>query len=144
MPSRPLLLSLALMLVTIAAGLTVRFAPLGLPLFVVKYGGSTLWALMVYWIISALLPSWRLLPVALLAGTLATAAVATVAFQPLPAFDLPYGGYPFGSKLPDSPRNSFRPALWVLHDRALTRSRETSGRSIDSGANPSQKCCDAW
>lgn len=73
MPSRPLLLSLALMLATIAAGLAVRFAPLGLPLFVVKYGGSTLWALMVYWIISALLPSWRLLTVALVAGTLATA-----------------------------------------------------------------------
>jgi hypothetical protein len=40
MPSRSLLLSLALMLATIAAGLAVRFAPLGLPLFVVKYGGS--------------------------------------------------------------------------------------------------------
>jgi carbon starvation protein CstA len=61
------------MLVTIAAGLAVRFAPLGLPLFVVKYGGSMLWALMVYWIIAALLPSWRLLAVALVAGTLATA-----------------------------------------------------------------------
>jgi carbon starvation protein CstA len=61
------------MLATITAGLAVRFSPLGLPLFVVKYGGSMLWALMVYWIISALLPSWRLLTVALLAGTLATA-----------------------------------------------------------------------
>lgn len=49
MPSCPLLLSLALMLATIAAGLAVRLAPLGLPLFVVKYGGSMLWALMVYW-----------------------------------------------------------------------------------------------
>jgi len=73
MPSRPLLLSLVLMLATIAAGLAVRFAPLGLPPFVVKYGGSMLWALMVYWIISALLPSWRLLTLALVAGTFATA-----------------------------------------------------------------------
>ena len=73
MPSRSLLLSLALMLATIATGLAVRFAPLGLPLFVVKYGGSMLWALMVYWIISALLPSRPLLAVALVAGTLATA-----------------------------------------------------------------------
>jgi len=73
MPSRPFLLSLALMLATTAAGLAVRFAPLGLPLFVVKYGGSMLWALMVYWIVSALLPSWRFLAVALVAGTLATA-----------------------------------------------------------------------
>jgi len=40
---------------------------------VVKYGGSTLWALMVYWIVSTLLPSWRLPAVALLTGVLATA-----------------------------------------------------------------------
>jgi Protein of unknown function (DUF2809) len=73
MPSRQLLLSLALMLATIAVGLAVRFAPLGLPLFAVKYGGSMLWALMVYWIVSTMLPSWRLPAVALLTGVLATA-----------------------------------------------------------------------
>lgn len=73
MPRRPLLLSLALMAVTVAAGLAIRFAPLGLPPFVVKYGGSTMWALMAYWIVSTLLPSWRLLPLVLLTGTLATA-----------------------------------------------------------------------
>jgi hypothetical protein len=72
MPSRPLLLSLALMLATIAAGLGVRFAPLGLPSAVIKYGGSTLWALMVYWVVSTLLPLGRLLAVALLTGVLAT------------------------------------------------------------------------
>jgi hypothetical protein len=73
MPSRPFGLSLALMFVTVAAGLTIRFVPLGLPPFVVKYGGSTLWALMLYWIVSALLPSWRVLANALLASVLATA-----------------------------------------------------------------------
>jgi Protein of unknown function (DUF2809) len=73
MRSRPFGLSLALMLATVAAGLAVRFAHVGQPPFVVKYGGSTLWALMVYWIVSTLLPSWRLLAVALLPGVLATA-----------------------------------------------------------------------
>ena len=70
---RPLILTLALMAVTVAAGLTIRFAPLGLPPFVVKYGGSTMWALMAYWIVSTFLPSRRPLTVALLTGTLATA-----------------------------------------------------------------------
>jgi Protein of unknown function (DUF2809) len=73
MPSRPLGLSLALMLATVAGGLSVRFAPLGLPPLIVKYGGSTLWALMLYWIVSTLLPSWRLPAAALLTGVLATA-----------------------------------------------------------------------
>jgi hypothetical protein len=73
MPSRPLGLSLALMLATVAGGLSVRFAPLGFPPLIVKYGGSALWALMVYWIVSALLPSWRLPAVILLTGVLATA-----------------------------------------------------------------------
>ena len=65
--------SLALCCVTIAAGLTFRLAPLGLPAFVVKYAGSTLWALMIYWIASTLLSTWRLALVALIAGSIATA-----------------------------------------------------------------------
>ena len=71
--SRSIGLSLGLILATIAAGLLIRFAPLGLPPFIVKYGGSTLWALTIYWIVSALLPAWHLRSVALLAGALATA-----------------------------------------------------------------------
>lgn len=47
--------SLALIAGTIAAGLAVRRVPLGLPGPVVKYGGSALWALMIYWIVSAVL-----------------------------------------------------------------------------------------
>ena len=73
MISRPILHSSALLLATVAAGLAIRFVPLGLPLFAVKYGGSTLWALAIYWLVSALLPSWRFLATALLAGSLATA-----------------------------------------------------------------------
>ena len=72
MKSRPVLVSSALVLSTIASGLLVRFGPLGLPRFVVKYGGSALWALMIYWIVSALLPLWRMVTVALMAGLAAT------------------------------------------------------------------------
>ena len=73
MAPRPLQLTLALLAGTVAAGLAIRFAPLGLPQLVVKYGGSMLWALTIYWIVSALLPSWRPAPVTMLSGTLATA-----------------------------------------------------------------------
>lgn len=73
MRARPLGLSVILVLITVAAGLAVRFAPLGLPPFVIKYGGSTLWALMIYWIASTILPGWRLRDVVVLSGCLATA-----------------------------------------------------------------------
>ncbi len=51
----------------------VRMAPLGLPPFIVKYGGSMMWALMIYWIVSALFARWRLLRVALISGAIAAA-----------------------------------------------------------------------
>ncbi len=69
---RSIRVSITLVVVTIAGGLLIRFGPLGLPRFVVKYGGSILWALMIYWIVSTLLPWWRVVAVALLAGSLAT------------------------------------------------------------------------
>lgn len=56
-----------------AAGLTVRFVPLGLPPVVVEYEGSMLWAMLGYWILSALLPSLRLPAVAFLTAALTTA-----------------------------------------------------------------------
>jgi len=61
------------MVVTVGLGLAVRFAPLGLPAPIVKYGGSALWALMIYGVVSTLLPRWPLLSVALAAGAIATA-----------------------------------------------------------------------
>jgi hypothetical protein len=69
---RSVRVSIVLVLATIAGGLLIRFAPLGLPRFVVKYGGSLLWALTIYWIASALLLRWRVPAIALLAGALAT------------------------------------------------------------------------
>jgi carbon starvation protein CstA len=73
MSPRPIRTTLALMLATIAIGLAVRFAHLGLPPFIVKYGGSTMWALMAYWLVTTLLPRWRILPAAALTLLLTTA-----------------------------------------------------------------------
>jgi len=73
MKARPLWLSMLLVVLTIAAGLTLRMAPLGLPQFVVKYGGSTMWALMIYWLATTLLPAVRIPTAALAAGMIAMA-----------------------------------------------------------------------
>lgn len=71
-----------LMLVTVAAGLAIRFAPLGLPWLVMKYGGSTLWAVMIYWVLAALLLARKPAPLALLAGALATLIELTRLWHP--------------------------------------------------------------
>jgi len=94
MHPRSLKLSLVLMFVTVAAGLVIRFAHLGLPPFVVKYGGSMLWASMIYWVSSTLLPRCRLLPIGLISGILATAVeFAKLYHQPaLDAFRLTLPG----------------------------------------------------
>jgi Protein of unknown function (DUF2809) len=47
---------LGLALATIVAGLILRLVPLGLPFFVTKYGGSVLWAAMVYLLLAGLWP----------------------------------------------------------------------------------------
>ena len=65
-------MSVLLIVVTMIAGLAIRFAHLGLPAAIVKYGGSALWAMMVYWIASSILRSWRVEHVALLSGGIAT------------------------------------------------------------------------
>jgi hypothetical protein len=91
---RPILLSVALVAVTIAAGLAIRFAPLGLPHFLAKYGGSALWALMIYWIVSTILPTRRVAAVALFAAVIATAVEfgKLVHFPALDAFRLTLPG----------------------------------------------------
>jgi hypothetical protein len=71
--TRSLLLSLILVLLTIAVGLAIRFAPLGLTAGIVKYGGSALWALTIYWLVSAFFPFRRIPTAALLAASIATA-----------------------------------------------------------------------
>jgi hypothetical protein len=62
----------ALGVVTLMCGLVMRFAPLGLPWFVVKYGGSTMWALMVYWVLAFVWPRIGPVWLAVAAGVIAT------------------------------------------------------------------------
>ena len=71
---RTSLVRAALALAVIACGLSLRWYgfPLGLPAFVVKYGGSLLWATMVFLLVGALLP--RLTPSQLAAIAMVIAA----------------------------------------------------------------------
>jgi hypothetical protein len=62
---------LVLALITIAAGLALRKLPLGLPFPVVKWGGSVLWAAMVYFLLTAVLPRRSPSVVATIAAVLA-------------------------------------------------------------------------
>ena len=71
--SRPVWLSLVLMVATVIAGMAVRFVPLGLPKPVVKYGGSMFWALMIYWVLTTVLPSLKAIPAVVLCCLSATA-----------------------------------------------------------------------
>ncbi len=73
MTPRPFRTSLLLILFTVLVGLAVRMALLGLPRVVVKYGGSTMWAVMICWIVSTALPRLHLPVVVLLSGAIATA-----------------------------------------------------------------------
>jgi hypothetical protein len=68
---RPLALSALLFVATIAAGLAIRLAPLGLPNALAKYGGSLLWALMIYWIVSSVRPLWHHMSAALVSSAIA-------------------------------------------------------------------------
>ena len=65
--------SLLLMTITVGAGLAIRFVHLGLPHFIVKYGGSALWAVMIYWVCSTAFRKWRPLWSAFISGILGTA-----------------------------------------------------------------------
>lgn len=53
------LVSVVLMMAAAVLGFICRFVPLHLPYFLYKYGGSTLWAITLYWLISAMLPGSR-------------------------------------------------------------------------------------
>jgi hypothetical protein len=70
---RPFFLSALLIAATIAAGLALRLTHFGLPFAVTKYGGSMLWALMIYWIVSSIRPRWPVSQSALAACAVATA-----------------------------------------------------------------------
>ncbi len=67
-----ILLYLGLGIGTLLLGLAVRFLPVGIPFVIVREGGSALWAAMVYWLLSALLPTRGRWIVAVVAGVMAT------------------------------------------------------------------------
>lgn len=69
---------LAAILLVIAAGVGVRYLPLGLPREVVKYAGSILWGAMVYGLIALARPA---APVARLAAIALTVAVLVELFR---------------------------------------------------------------
>jgi hypothetical protein len=78
--------TLALMFATTITGLIWRLAPLHLPFFFFKYGGSCLWAIAVYFLIAALIPRATSTRIALYAFLIS----AVVEFSRLihtPAFD---------------------------------------------------------
>jgi len=80
------LTAVGLMLAATIAGLIWRLAPLHLPFFFYKYGGSMLWAVAVYWLIAALLPRSTPSKLAFLAA-LAAAAVEFSRLVHTPGFD---------------------------------------------------------
>ena len=65
------LIAASIAAILIPIGILWRMAPLHLPPFLYKYGGSVLWAAMVYWLIAALLPRRRPIAVAATAATIA-------------------------------------------------------------------------
>ena len=83
---RPFSLTTILVVLTLCCGLAVRFVPVGLPRGLVKYGGSALWALAIYWLVSAITPLRHLPWEALTAGTLAT-SVELFKLQHAPGLD---------------------------------------------------------
>lgn len=86
MRGRSTLFSLLLIASTIAAGLALRLIHVGLPFGIVKYGGSMLWALMIYWIVTAIRPHCPIATSALAAGGVA-AAVEFFKLVQTPALD---------------------------------------------------------
>jgi hypothetical protein len=67
------LLCAAAMALLIPCGLVLRFVSLGLPQLLVKYGGSFLWAAMLYLLVALLIPQLRPVVVAVLAAIVAAA-----------------------------------------------------------------------
>jgi hypothetical protein len=86
--------TLALLLITIPIGLAIRFLPLHLPWSLYKYGGSTLWAVALYWFLAALLPRLRPPALAALATIIATLLELSrlIPIAPIDAFRLTFAG----------------------------------------------------
>ena len=77
---------LILVLTTVLCGLVWRLAPLHLPQFWFKYGGSALYAVMIYWMVAAAAPRARTVVVGLVAMFIVT-AIECIKLVHAPAFD---------------------------------------------------------
>jgi hypothetical protein len=66
-----ILVYLGLTIATVVLGLVLRLAPLGLPFLLVRYGGSALWAVMVYLLLAAFMPDRKPWLIALAAAIFA-------------------------------------------------------------------------
>ena len=88
------LTTLALLLITIPIGLSVRFLPLHLPWFLYKYLGSFLWAIALYWFLATLLPKLRPPTLAAIAIIIATLLELSrlIPIPPIDAFRLTFAG----------------------------------------------------
>jgi hypothetical protein len=86
--------TLILLLITIPIGLAVRLLPLGLPWFLYKYLGSTLWAIALYWFLATLLPKLRPQALAALATIIATLLELSrlIPIAPIDTFRLTFAG----------------------------------------------------
>jgi hypothetical protein len=86
--------ALLLLIITIPIGLAVRLLPIGLPWFLYKYLGSTLWAIALYWFLATLLPKLRSRAVATLAILIATLLELSrlIPLPPIDAFRLTFAG----------------------------------------------------
>jgi hypothetical protein len=80
------LTALGYLLFATIAGLIWRLAPLHLPFFFYKYGGSVLWAIALYWLIAAILPHARPTHLAIITA-IAAAAVEFSRLVHTPEFD---------------------------------------------------------
>ena len=78
--------SLLIAVITLVTGLVWRFVLTGLPPFLYKYGGSVLWAAMIYWLAAFVCPAARPLRLALVTALIAT-AVETFKLVHTPALD---------------------------------------------------------
>jgi hypothetical protein len=86
--------ALIFLLITIPIGLAIRLLPLGLPWFLYKYLGSTLWAVALYWLLATLLPKLRPIAIATFAILIATLLELSrlIPIAPIDAFRLTFAG----------------------------------------------------
>ncbi|HEX3572472.1 MAG TPA: DUF2809 domain-containing protein [Acidobacteriaceae bacterium] len=85
---------LLIAVVTLVVGLVWRFVLTGLPPFLYKYGGSVLWAAMIYWLAAVVRPQAKPVRLAVIATAIATAVelFKLVHTPALDAFRLTFAG----------------------------------------------------